>query len=39
VDILSRQLQRDAGTVGWQRIDASRSPPEIVGAILALPSG
>lgn len=39
VDILSQQLQRDAGTVGWQRIDASRSPPEIVGAILALPSG
>jgi predicted kinase len=36
VDILSRQLERDAGAVGWHRLDAVRSPARIVADILAL---
>lgn len=35
VDVLSRQLQRDAGEIGWQRFDAARRPPRIVADILA----
>lgn len=37
VDILSRQLERDAGAITWHRLDASRNPAEIVSDILALP--
>ncbi|MBE0695195.1 MAG: AAA family ATPase, partial [Aquamicrobium sp.] len=36
VDILSRQLERDAGAIAWQRLDAARSPARIVADILAL---
>ncbi len=36
VDILSRQLERDAGEVTWHRLDAARDPGEIVTDILAL---
>ena len=39
VDILSRQLRRGVGAIGWRRIDADRNPAEIVAGILALPSG
>lgn len=34
VDILSRQLARDAGAIGWRRLDAARSPSRIVADIL-----
>lgn len=36
VDILSRQLGRDAGAITWRRIDAARPPAAIVSDILAL---
>lgn len=36
VDVLSRQLERDAGAVGWRRLDAGRDPQQIVADILAL---
>lgn len=36
-DILSRQLERDAGTITWQRLDAACSPTEVVANILRLP--
>jgi predicted kinase len=36
VDILSRQLQRDPGTIAWRRLDAARKPAETVKAILEL---
>lgn len=36
VDILSRQLQRDAGAIGWRRLDAARPPAGVVADILAL---
>lgn len=36
VDILSRQLERDAGAVGWRRLDAARNPQGIVADILAM---
>jgi len=35
VDILSRQLRRDAGEIGWHRLDAAREPAAIVSDILA----
>ncbi|SMH51760.1 AAA family ATPase [Mesorhizobium australicum] len=35
VDVLSRQLQRDAGEIGWRRLDAARQPARIVADILA----
>lgn len=35
VDVLSRQLQRNAGEIGWQRIDAARRPMRIVADILS----
>lgn len=38
VDILSRQLKRDAGTITWHRLDAARRPTRIVSDILALPA-
>lgn len=34
VDILSRQLKRDAGIITWHRLDAARQPSEIVSDIL-----
>ena len=37
VDILSRQLKRNAGEITWRRFDADRSPAEIVSGILAAP--
>jgi len=36
VDILSRQLKRDAGEITWRRLDAARSPAEIVSGILGV---
>ncbi len=39
VDILSRQLQRDASAITWQRLDAACDPSETVTKILALPPG
>jgi aminoglycoside phosphotransferase family enzyme/predicted kinase len=36
VDILSRQLKRDAGNITWRRLDAARHPSEIVSDILLL---
>lgn len=36
VDILSRQLQRDAGNITWRRLDAARPPSAIVSDILLL---
>ena len=36
VDILSRQLQRDLGTIAWRRLDAARKPAETIKAILEL---
>lgn len=36
VDILSRQLERDAGAIAWRRLDAARSPARIVADILAM---
>jgi len=36
VDILSRQLERDAGAIGWHRLDSARQPPQIVADILSL---
>ncbi len=36
VDILSRQLQKDLGKVGWRRIDAARKPTTIVSDILSM---
>ena len=36
VDILSRQLQRNAGDIDWQRVDAASNPARVVGAILAI---
>ncbi len=38
VDILSRQLQRDAGAIDWQRLDAARQAAKTVDAILAIPA-
>ncbi|MCO5162644.1 MAG: AAA family ATPase [Mesorhizobium sp.] len=38
VDILSRQLQRNAGNIDWHRLDAARSTGRIVGDIMALPT-
>jgi len=38
VDILSRQLQRDAGKINWHRLDAARPPAVVVTDILALPA-
>jgi len=35
VDILSRQLEKDAGAVSWRGRDAARSPARIVADILA----
>jgi aminoglycoside phosphotransferase family enzyme/predicted kinase len=35
VDILSRQLERQADEIGWKRLDASRRPAAIVADILA----
>lgn len=37
IDVLARQLERQAGDVAWHRLDASRSPEAIVADILALP--
>lgn len=34
VDILSRQLKRDAGSITWSRLDAARHPSEIVSDML-----
>jgi len=36
VDILSRQLQRDAGDIGWLKLDAAVDPARIVGEIRTL---
>jgi len=36
VDILSRQLQRDPGTIAWRRLDAAHKPKETVQTILDL---
>ncbi|TIO73985.1 MAG: aminoglycoside phosphotransferase [Mesorhizobium sp.] len=36
IDILSRQLQRDAGSLSWRRIEADRSIAEIVAEMLVL---
>lgn len=36
VDILSRQLERNAGEINWHRLDAARGPAEIVSDILTL---
>jgi len=36
VDILSRQLERDAGAITWHRLDAARRPDGIVSDIIAL---
>lgn len=36
VDILSRQLARDAGNITWRRIDAARQPSEVASEILSL---
>ena len=36
VDILSRQLERDAGIIAWEHLDADRPASEIVSDILAL---
>jgi aminoglycoside phosphotransferase family enzyme/predicted kinase len=38
VDILSRQLQRQADGIAWRRVDAARQPTEIVADILRLPA-
>ncbi|RCI78319.1 aminoglycoside phosphotransferase [Brucella anthropi] len=37
VDILSRQLKRNAGEITWRRFDADRSPADILSGILAAP--
>lgn len=34
VDILARQLERDAGMMSWHEIEAAGSPEEIVAAIM-----
>ncbi|TPK74891.1 hypothetical protein FJ930_06905 [Mesorhizobium sp. B2-4-15] len=39
VDILSRQLQRNAGPLNWHKNDADRSLSEIVGDMLTLMEG
>lgn len=36
LDVLSRQLERDLGTIKWHKIDASKSPETIVERIRAL---
>src|SRR5690606_11007940 len=36
VDILSRQLERDAGAITWHRLDAARRPARVVSDIVAL---
>ncbi len=36
VDILSRQLERDAGAITWHRLDAARRPAHVVSNIIAL---
>ncbi len=33
VDVLSRQLQRDPGTIAWHRLDAAQSPSAVVTTI------
>lgn len=38
IDILSRQLQRDVGTLDWRRVDAGRDVGAIVREILSLPA-
>ena len=35
-EIVQQQLGRDAGEIGWNRVDATGTPAEIVNAILAL---
>lgn len=37
-DVLSRQLQRDVGTLDWRRVDAGRDVGAIVREILSLPA-
>jgi len=39
VDILSRQLQRDAGALTWRKIEADRKAAEITAEIVALMEG
>jgi uncharacterized protein len=36
VDVLSRQLQRNATQLAWRRVDAGRTPAEIVAEIVRL---
>ncbi|TIU28632.1 MAG: aminoglycoside phosphotransferase, partial [Mesorhizobium sp.] len=36
IDILSRQLQRDPGSLGWRRIEADRNIAEIVAEMRVL---
>lgn len=36
VDVLSRQLQRNATQLAWRRVDAGRKPAEIVAEIVRL---
>lgn len=35
VDILSRQLERDAGAITWRRLNAARRPAQVVSDIVA----
>ncbi|MCA1404075.1 AAA family ATPase [Ensifer sp. IC3342] len=37
LDVLSGQLARDSGEMGWRRIDAARSAEQIASEILKLP--
>ncbi len=37
VDVLSRQLQKDPGAIGWQRLNAAGSAKDIISEILELP--
>ncbi|MDX8449429.1 AAA family ATPase [Mesorhizobium captivum] len=39
VDILSRQLQRDAGPMTWRKIEADRNVAEIIAEMVALIEG
>lgn len=37
VSVLTQQLERDPGEIAWQRVDATRRPPDIVSDLLQLP--
>ncbi|TIV28324.1 MAG: aminoglycoside phosphotransferase, partial [Mesorhizobium sp.] len=39
IDILSRQLQRDAGPMSWRKIEANRKVTEITAEMVASVEG